>query len=97
MGHYKNDNPIIFDQFNELISLSFEMEINPVTKILVTADYIAQCIYLEENYTFSEYIVSSRSKNQRKPRSNERGGNHQDNAQSHYLLGVTTTVSSNTH
>jgi hypothetical protein len=74
MSHYINDHIIIVDHFNELLSLLFKIEINPKTKDLITAEYIVQYIFSGENYTFAEYIATSRGVNTRKPRSCERGG-----------------------
>jgi hypothetical protein len=40
MAHYINDNLIIYDCFNEIITLLFEMELDPSTQALVTPAYI---------------------------------------------------------
>jgi hypothetical protein len=79
MSHYKNDCIIIFDRFNELLPLLFEMDLNPNTKDMITAEVIVQCIFSGENYTFAKYIASSRGVKKRKPRSCKRGGKSQSN------------------
>jgi hypothetical protein len=55
-----NDNAIIFDRFDELLSLLFEMEIDPRTKHIITKECVIQCIISDDNYSFSEYIETAK-------------------------------------
>jgi hypothetical protein len=61
MSHCNKDHIIIFDRFNERLSLLFEIDLNPKMKDLINAEYIVQCILSGDKYTFAEYIASSRS------------------------------------
>jgi hypothetical protein len=79
MAHYINDYPIIFDRFNELLGVLFEMELTPSTKRLVTTEHIVNCMFDHEKYSFAVIISTSHEgiKNkQRKDHSEERGKIH---------------------
>jgi hypothetical protein len=54
MAHYINDHAIIYECFNEIISLLFEMELDPSKQSLVTHQYILECIFFDDNCTFVE-------------------------------------------
>jgi hypothetical protein len=54
--------------FNEIILLLFTMEIDPSTKSVVQHAYIIDCVFLDENYTFAEFIATSKGEKVRKPR-----------------------------
>jgi hypothetical protein len=40
-----NNHPIIFDRFNELLGVLFEMELSPPTNILATEAYVVRAIF----------------------------------------------------
>jgi hypothetical protein len=65
-AHYINDHAIIYDRFKEIISLLFEMELNPATKSVVMESYVVKYIFSDDNYPFTEYIATSRKGKQRK-------------------------------
>jgi hypothetical protein len=89
MAHYINDHAIIYDRYNEIISLLFEMELDPSKQSLVTPQYIAECIFSDENYTFVDYVATTRGEKKRKPRSAECGASRVDNVRDRYLCGIT--------
>jgi hypothetical protein len=60
MAPYINGHVIIYDLFKEIISLLFEMELDPLKQSLVTHQYIVECIFSDENCTFVEYVATTR-------------------------------------
>jgi hypothetical protein len=55
MAHYINECPIIVDHFNELLGILFKLF--PSMKWLVTQDYIVECMFDHENYSFAEIML----------------------------------------
>jgi hypothetical protein len=64
------------------------MELDPPKQSLVTHQYIVECIFSDENYSFVEYIAMTRGEKQRKPRSTERGVISVNNARDCYLWEI---------
>jgi hypothetical protein len=50
-SHYINDHAIIYDRFNGIISLLFEMDLNPAMKSAVTESCVVECIFLDDKTT----------------------------------------------
>jgi hypothetical protein len=59
MAHYTNAHLIIFYRFNEIISLLFEMELDPSRQALVTPTYTVECIFYDDNYMFTASLLTS--------------------------------------
>jgi hypothetical protein len=79
---------IIYDRFNKTISLLFEIEVNPATKSVVTESYVVECIFLDDIYSFTEFIATLRKGRDRKHWSAERGAGCIENARDHYLCDI---------
>jgi hypothetical protein len=89
MAHYINVHAIIYDRFNKIVSLLFEVELYPSKQSRETLQYIAECIFSDENHTFVNYVATARGEKKMKPRSAERGASCDDNARDRYLCGIT--------
>jgi hypothetical protein len=67
MVHYINDRFfVIYNRFNEIISLLFKMELDPSKQVLVNTAYIVKYIMSDQNYMFTESLFTSVGKKSRK-------------------------------
>jgi hypothetical protein len=89
MDHYINDHVIIYNCFNKVASLLFKMELYPLKQSLVTPQYITECTFSDENYTFVDYLATTRGEKKRKHRSATRGASLVENARDRYFCGLT--------
>jgi hypothetical protein len=89
MARYINDHLIIYDRVNNIISLLFEMELGPSEQALVTPAYIVECIFSDENYMFTESLLTSIGKRPGKTQTYERGASRVFNARDRNLCGIT--------
>jgi hypothetical protein len=89
MDHCINYHLLIYDRFNKIISLLFKMELDPSKQALITPAYIVECIFSDENYMFTESLLTSACKTPRKALISEHSESRVFNVRYHYVCGIT--------